>query len=68
MTEDAALPLLNPESVERYAGRCGAAGTSRRVFSANCRLKLIPKLISVHIKLAQAVSYYEFYTVFPIII
>jgi len=37
-------------------------------FFANYRLKLIPKLISVHMKLARAVSYYEFFTVFPIII
>ena len=37
-------------------------------FLANCRFKLIPKLISLNIKLAQAVPYYEFCTVFPIIV
>jgi len=32
VTEDAALPLLNPESVERYAGRC-AAGARQKTTS-----------------------------------
>jgi hypothetical protein len=33
-------------------------------FFANYRLKLIPKLISIHIQLAPTGSCYEFYTVF----
>jgi hypothetical protein len=33
MTEDAALPILNLESVERYAGLCHAAGTRQKTTS-----------------------------------